>query len=308
MFNSSNSTLTYVIDSFTNNYKYYCPNFNYITRKIFKLPNNNCNPDITNYFNSLNNNFRHNYNYCNLYKPYNNYNNSNCLKKLSLQNIDFNKSSDPKISLTYKFENISPREITDRTQEIINLQSQMCDLQNSITMDNTRALSTGRNRKNKKKTTDNKFQSQKNIQKKNKIKKNKTFSYHNNYTKRSNSNTLNNNFNRINSLSQNRNNIWKNKYLKINEDLYNTKRKIEEIKNNNDLIERRIKNVKEKEENKAKLYENKDKIINYDITLLEKYKLSEKIRKKQIDLIIKMQKEVNNMREKLQMLGDHNVN
>ena len=38
---------------------------------------------------------------------------------------------------------------------------------------------------------------------------------------------------------------------------------------------------------------------------MEKYQISESIRQNQINLIIKMQKEVNNMREKLQLLGQY---
>ena len=63
--------------------------------------------------------------------------------------------------------------------------------------------------------------------------------------------------------------------------------------------------VKEKGENKNKLYKKNDKIKNYDKKLLEKYKISETIRQKQINLITKMQKEVNNMKEKLQLLGQY---
>ncbi len=41
------------------------------------------------------------------------------------KNINFNCGSNKKIKLAYEFENISPNEISDKTKEIIDLQSQM---------------------------------------------------------------------------------------------------------------------------------------------------------------------------------------
>ena len=43
----------------------------------------------------------------------------------SKKNINFNCGSNKKIKLAYEFENISPNEISDKTKEIIDLQSQM---------------------------------------------------------------------------------------------------------------------------------------------------------------------------------------
>ena len=317
----NNSSLTYEIDPLSNNYYY--QNYNEITRKILNLPNKNNSSNSTISFNSFNNNYRYNkQDYFNLY-------NKNMLNNdyngFSKQNINFNKHANRKILLTYEYQDISPMEIVDHTKEIIKLQSQMCNLNNkNKTLSKSQTISTlynGRNKKIKKmiknhniKKTNNKFQSQKNFNKKknlslfnlsmnhntqkSKIKKNKTISYNNTSIQKS----------RFKSVEPNGKNSWKNKYSKVNEDINEIKRKIEEVKKNNNKIEKRLKYVKDKEEKKYMIYENKDKIVDYDIQLLEKYQLSEKIRKKQIDLIIKMQKEINNMREKLQMLGDYCLN
>ena len=109
-----------------------------------------------------------------------------------------------------------------------------------------------------------------------------------------------NNSNMLNSK------IWKKKYLKVNEEIENTKQKINEIKNNSEQIEKRLNFVKENENNKNLLYRKNSKLSNRNNKLIEKYKLSEEIRQKQLDLITKMQKEINNMKEKLQVLGQNN--
>ena len=322
MLKSTNSSLTYEIDTGYNNYYYpKYNNNNYITQKILNLPVNNFNTNLSSYFNSLNNNFRNNYknDYYTLYNPSNTFYNSN-INNFSKQNINFNKSSNQKIILTYEYKNITPMEISNRTQEIINLQSQMCNLNNKTQFLTQKSKSAAQHKpKGIQRPKDIKFQSQKNFHKnkntlfnmsnKNnyKFKKNKTFNHSIN-SKTSRINDSSHMFNRVNSIEQHRNNVWKEKYLKANEDIKKIKSKIEEIKNNNNKIEKRLKYVKEKEENKDTLYEDNNKIIDYDIKLLEKYNLSELIRKKQIDLIIKMQKEVNNMREKLQMLNENNLN
>ena len=205
MLNSYKSSLTYEIDSFNNNYYY--QNHKDITRKTF----NNFSTNLTNYFNSLKSNSRRSYknDYYNLYNPYN-----NGSKKFSMKNIDFNKSSDQKILLTYKNENISRREITAPTQSVINLQSQMYGANSDNILDNSRSISTGGNKKNKtKRRSDNKFQSQENYNKKNnslfklsinnlkkhKIKKNRTISHFENKKKEISANNLIHKTKRINS-------------------------------------------------------------------------------------------------------------
>ena len=48
--------------------------------------------------------------------------------------------------MTYEFENISPNEISDKTKELIDLQSQMCTLDDDLEKTNRK----NRNRKNNK--------------------------------------------------------------------------------------------------------------------------------------------------------------
>ena len=49
----------------------------------------------------------------------------------SKKNIKFNNSTQ-KIKLTYEFENISPNEISNKTKELIDLQSKMCSLDSEL--------------------------------------------------------------------------------------------------------------------------------------------------------------------------------
>jgi len=296
------------------NTNYYSFNNN-IPENIYNLRDNYYNTNISNFSNTINNKFKKDYknDYYNLYNSNNNLFNDN-LGIFKKENINFNNNSNKKIALTYQYKNLSPKEITERTEEIINLQSKMIDFNNNKKTYHQKAKSMGKlKKKNSKNSTFNSFnyKSLKNIKNKNnpfyntvkssknsfKINKNKTFSPSiNNYSI----------INRDSNLELNRNNIWKNKYLKAIEEIKDIKNKIKETKKKNDTFEKRLNYVKEKEENKKELYESNNKIKNYDMKLLEKYKISETIRQKQIDLIIKMQKEVNNMREKLLMLNQYN--
>ena len=333
---NNNSSLTYEIDTGNFSYEpinnisknnYYYPSNTEInhTQKNIYIPNNNnhFNSNALNYLNTLNNNFRNNYksNYYNLYNSYNNsYNNK--LNKFSKENINFNKNLNSKIKLTYEYKNISPIEITNKTKELINLQSQMCSINNKKKFNKKRSKSQN-TQHSKTITYTKKFRTNKNfknfnksflggpfgINKKNsfKNKKNKTFNYSLSNKKFGPTNFDSRiNMNRGSSLMVNRNNIWKNKYLKVNEEVKNIKNKIKEIKNNNKEIEKRLNYIKEKENNNDSLYDNNIQYKNYNEILVEKYKLSEIIRKKQIDLIIKMQKEVNNMKEKFKILENIN--
>ena len=297
------------------NTNYYYPFNNNISEKMLNLRDSNYSTNISNYFNTTNNKFKKDYknDYYNLYNSNNNLFNDN-LGIFKKENINFNNNSNQKITLTYQYKNLSPKEITERTEEIINLQSKMIDFKNNNKAYQPRAKSVGKlKKKNSKNLKFNSFnyKSLKNIKNKNnpfyntvkdsknsfKINKNKTFSPSiRNYS------TINGD----SSLEVNRNNIWKNKYLKAIEEIKDTKNKIKETKKKSDMLEKRLNYVKEKEENKKELYESNNKIKNYDMKLLEKYKISEAIRQKQIDLIIKMQKEVNSMREKLLMLNQNN--
>ena len=297
------------------NTNYYYPFNNNISEKMHNLRDSNYSTNISNYFNTTNNKFKKDYknDYYNLYNSNNNLFNDN-LGIFKKENINFNNNLNQKITLTYQYKNLSPKEITERTEEIINLQSKMIDFKNNNKAYQPRAKSVGKlKKKNSKNLKFNSFnyKSLKNIKNKNnpfyntvkdsknsfKINKNKTFSPSiRNYS------TINGD----SSLEVNRNNIWKNKYLKAIEEIKDTKNKIKETKKKSDMLEKRLNYVKEKEENKKELYESNNKIKNYDMKLLEKYKISETIRQKQIDLIIKMQKEVNSMREKLLMLNQNN--
>ena len=300
------------------NSNYYYPFNNITTEKSFNLGDNYYNTSISSHFNTISNNkFKKDYksDYYNLYNSNNSFFNDN-LGIFKRENINFSNNSNQKIALTYQYKNISPKEISERTNELINLQLKMINFKDLKKTQQPRAKSVGglkkKNKKNKKNSKIGGFnyQSLKNFKAKQnpfyntvkdsknsfKINKNKTFSPSiNNYRM----------INRDKSMEMNRNNIWKNKYLKANEEIKDIKNKIKEIKNKNDILEKRLNYVKEKEENKNELYESNNKIKNYDLKLLEKYKISEKIRQKQIDLIIKMQKEVNNMKEKLLMLNQN---
>lgn len=340
MLNRNNSSITYELESANyhnpnerfnrligyNEFKnrnsvqnlFYYPNINELcsTEKNFYSHNNYFNTNLSSYYKSLNNsknNIYKNENYKSNNSQYNNINNN--FKK---EDINFNKNTGKKITLKYQYKNISPSEITDKTKELINLQSQMCKLNSTI--DNS-------SKKKSRPKSASKYSSQSNFnnkssnsnfeslpvetsfnksKKKIKIKKNKSFNSSYGANK---SSTLNNSrmSSKMNTFGNSKkDDTWKNKYLKIKEEIKSVKNKIKEIKNNNNEIEKRLNNIKEKEEKKNIIYENNDKIEKYNIKLLKKYQLSEVIRQKQIDLIIKMQKEVNNMREKLQLLNQNN--
>ena len=303
---------------------YYYPFNNNTSEKMHNLLDNYYNTNISksSYFNTINNKFKNNYkaDYYNLYNSNNNHFIDN-LGNFKKENINFNINSNQKIALTYQYKNISPEEITEKTYEIIDLQSKMVNLNNTKKSYLSKSKSVGKlKKKNSKNSKINNFgfQSLKNIKTKKsqfynsvkdnknsfKIQKNKTFtpSINNKKLLAQNSYRI---VNIDNNMENNRNNIWKNKYLKAIEDIKDVKNKIKETKNKIDELEKRLKYVKEKEENKNELHESNNKIKNYDIKLLEKYKISEMIRQKQIDLIIKMQKEVNNMRENLLMLNQY---
>ena len=98
--------------------------------------------------------------------------------------------------------------------------------------------------------------------------------------------------------------IWKDKCDELDKDISNVKNNIKKVKSINAVLNKRINDVKEKEDKKYDIYDKNDKVKIYNKKLVEKLKLSEEIKKKQIELIIKMQKEVNNMRLKLHMLGE----
>ena len=332
MSKNNNCYLTYEIDSgdicheprnvYTNyiqnnnnckSYKnlYYYPNYNefYCTQKNF---NYNCfNTNLSNYYKTLNNksNISLNHQFLNSKNnKSNNSVNSNSTVNFKKDNIDFNKNADKKIILTYEYKNISPLEITQRTKELSDLESKL-DKLNKPKKSKRRAKSvTGHNMKYSKRISNPNFETQNEfkfstfgsinksrIKNSVKIRKNKTYNNSLNYSKMG----LNNS-NMLNSK------IWKKKYLKVNEEIENTKQKINEIKNNSEQIEKRLNFVKENENNKNLLYRKNSKLSNRNNKLIEKYKLSEEIRQKQLDLITKMQKEINNMKEKLQVLGQNN--
>ena len=305
-----NNTINY------SNYYYPFNNNLNVLGKSNNYYNNHYTTSMPNNFNSFNNKLKNSFktDYFNLYNSINKYNYNNNLRgTFTKDNIIFNNNPNKKIILTYEYKNISPLEISKKTDELINLQSQMCHLDSKeITNINGRRTKSASRPKNTKKTNNinnTYFNTQKNFKKRknpfeksfnnNKIKKNKTFS-------RSMTNKLfESKFNRNNSIEQNRTNNWKNKYLKVNDEIKDIKNKIKEVKNNNKILEKRLNYVKKKEEQKNLLYESNNKIKDYDTKLLEKYEISELIRKKQIDLIIKMQKEVNNMREKLKTINQY---
>ncbi len=96
----------------------------------------------------------------------------------------------------------------------------------------------------------------------------------------------------------------KDKCNELDEEISNAKNKVKKLKDENSILDKRINKIKEKEERKYLIYDKDFKIKKYNNKLVEKLKLSEEIKNKQIELIIKMQKEVNNMRLKLHMLGE----
>ena len=109
---------------------------------------------------------------------------------------------------------------------------------------------------------------------------------------------------RASSLKKNVNKFWKDKCAKLDEEISDMKNKIKKLKIDNSILSKRINNIKEKEDKKNLIYDKNYKIKKFNDKLLDKLKLSEEIKKKQMELIIKMQKEVNNMRLKLHMLGE----
>ena len=300
---------------------FYEPNqyINSLHRNYYYPNNTNSNTNINNYtYNKRDNNYFNTRTKSSNYNLYSNeLNDINNFKfDLSHKNINFNKRSDKKIKLTYEFENISPNEITDKTKELINLQSQMCSLD---TEDNKKAKSS-KNRKNKIK---NKIKQLSRTQKTIKsgffsgLTTYKTKNYKNikrNYTydELLNSNnkfkiSINNNISKIkksNTIKKNMIKIWKDKCNELDEEIIDVKNKIKILRNQNSILTKRINLVKEKEDKKYLIYDKALKTKKYNGKLVEKLKLSEEIKAKQIELIIKMQKEVNNMRLKLHMLGE----
>ena len=295
---------------------FYEPNRNLTgLHRNYYYPNNSKNNNINNYihskkeknyFNSSTKNSNHNL------RTYELNDLNNFKFDLSHKNINFNTKSDQKIKLTYEFENISPNEITDKQKELINLQLQMCDLNSE---NNTYKNTKRKNNSNKKfsksqKSLRNNFLSGLTTYKHTNyksFKKNKTF----NELLNSNGNfsiSINDNnkskIKRASSLKKNVNKFWKDKCAKLDEEISDMKNKIKKLKSDNSILSKRINNIKEKEDKKNLIYDKNYKIKKFNDKLLDKLKLSEEIKKKQIELIIKMQKEVNNMRLKLHMLGE----
>ena len=106
------------VNSLQRNYYYFSNNSN---KNIYDYT---FNKKDKNYFNSRSKNSNNNF-HANELNDINNFK-----FDFSHKNINFNTKSDQKIKLTYEFENISPNEITDKTKELINLQSKMCSLDN----------------------------------------------------------------------------------------------------------------------------------------------------------------------------------
>lgn len=325
---------TYEIDSknftvdqtnnITNN-NYYYPinpinNYLYKSDNKYNINKNYYNTNISSYYNSLKHNLDSKYktDYYNKYGQTNKFYDDN-LRSFTTNNINFNNNSNKKIILTYEYKNISPIEISKKTKEIIKLQFKMCNLNPKKCL-NLRRIKSASKPKTKNKKIMNKnnltFQNQNNLKFKRRSFYNTTnggkngFNFKKNKIFNSNKRLSRTNFSRMirgfNSLEKNRNNIWKDKYLKVNEEIKKIKNKIEKIQKNNDSLEKRLNFVKENEENKYALYEDYQKYKDYNIQLLEKYEISEMIRQKQIDLIIKMQKEINNMKENLKKCDQFN--
>ena len=111
---------------------YYCYSSNSNENKNNTYNNKNINyysylKRDKNYFNTRTTNSCYNNIYTN---ELNDINNTNF--NFSKKNINFNCDSNKKIKLTYEFENISPNEISDKTKELIDLQSQMCTLDDDL--------------------------------------------------------------------------------------------------------------------------------------------------------------------------------
>ena len=293
------------------NYYYYSSNTN-------ANRNNNRNKNVNyysylkkdkNYFNTRTTNSGYNNNYSNELNDINNYN-----FNFSKKNINFNNDSNKKIKLTYEFENISPNEISDKTKELIDLQSQMCTLDDDLEKTNRKNL----NRKNDKtlsrsqKSINGNLLSSLNTYKTSykSIKRNNTFNELINSDNRfyissnNNKSRIKRSYSMSKSTNKNTIKIWKDKCKELDKDIWNIKNNIKKVKDINMALNKRINDVKEKEDKKYDIYDKNYKIKIYNKKLVEKLNLSEEIKKKQIELIIKMQKEVNNMRLKLHMLGE----
>ncbi len=293
------------------NYYYYSSNTN-------ANRNNNSNKNVNyysylkkdkNYFNTRTTNSGYNNIYSNELNDINNYN-----FNFSKKNINFNNDSNKKIKLTYEFENISPNEISDKTKELIDLQSQMCTLDDDLEKTNRK----NRNRKNDKtlsrsqKSINGNLLSSLNAYKTSykSIKRNNTFNELINSDNRfyissnNNKSRIKRSFSMSRSTNKNTIKIWKDKCKELDKDIWNIKNNIKKVKDINMTLNKRINDVKEKEDKKYDIYDKNYKIKIYNKKLVEKLNLSEEIKKKQIELIIKMQKEVNNMRLKLHMLGE----
>ena len=237
---------------------------------------------------------------------------------LSNNNTKYHTKSDKKIKLTYEFENISPNEISDKTKELINLQSQMCSLDHEDE-DNVNTT-TNKNIKNKFRNKIKKLsRSQKSIRNNYlsgltsyKTKSYKSFKRNSTFSELLNSNNKfkfsldekRSQIKRRNNSKKNLIKIMKDKCNELDEEISNAKNKVKKLKDENSILDKRINKIKEKEERKYLIYDKYFKIKKYNNKLVEKLKLSEEIKNKQIELIIKMQKEVNNMRLKLHMLGE----
>ena len=320
----SNLSNTYEIN--TGNFFYQPKNYSNLHNKNYYYPNNiytnsniynySLNEKDKNYFNTRTRSSNYNL----YYKGLNDINNFKI--DLSHKNTKYNLKSDKKIKLAYEFENISPNEINDKTKEIINLQSQMCSLDNDDE-DNIKTKTNNNIIKNKKIKKKNKKISriQKTIKNNfltglitNKTKNRKSFKRNYTFTELLNNNnkfkisTFEENKSQIKRKNNSKKNIiriLKDECKELDKEIFDVKNRVKKLKDKNSLLSERINKIKGKEENKYSIYDKDFQIKKYNKKLLEKLKLSEEIKKKQIELIIKMQKEVNNMRLKLHMLGEN---
>ena len=226
------------------------------------------------------------------------------------ENINFNNNLQDKIKLTYQYKNISPTEISDKTNELINLQSKMCTLNelDSIQIsDDKRPKSVQRSLPN----NQNRYIQKKNpikydkkmLLKTGNIKKTKNLSKTKTYKKFSRS--MNNKKLELDNIniSFNIKKIWKDKYYKCLDKIHDIKMKLYEINKENNILEKRIIDLKAKEENKDNIISESERYENYNFKLKEKYGISEEIRKKQINFILELQNEVNNMREQIDIFN-----
>ena len=261
-----------------------------------------------NYFNSRSKNPGYKYNFSmNELNNIDNYNN-NFFKK----NINFNTNSNNKIKLTYEFENISPNEISNKTKELIDLQSQMCTLDSDI--EKSKKIKKRNKTKNKKLSRSQKSLKSSILSTLTKYKTNNDNSQRNksyndllnisNNKYKEYSNTNKSCINRSKSANKSMIKIWKEKCKYLDDQINKVKNNIKTVRKINSVLSKRINNVKEKEDKKYYIYDKNYRIKKYNEKLVEKLGLSEEIKKKQIELIIKMQKEINNMRLKLHMIGE----